>query len=74
MKKNLSNYVNKLLINKDNIFYLFKKKKFKKIFLLNKKKNLNIIKILKILILFNIYRQDYYVNFFFYKYNLIKNF
>lgn len=65
MKKNLSNYVNKLLINKDNIFYLFKKKKFKKIFLLNKKKNLNIIKIFKILILFNIYRQDYYVNFFF---------
>lgn len=73
MKKKLNNYVNELLVTKNNIYYLFKKKNLKKNYLLNKKKNLNLIKLIQILLLFNIYTQNYYVDFSFFRYNSIKN-
>jgi hypothetical protein len=70
--KNAFIYKNKNLLNyKYNICYLFKKKKIKKVFLFLKGNKL--FKIFKIFFLYNMYAEEFFLDFFIAKYNIFKN-
>jgi len=62
----------KLLYYKYNICYLFKKKEFKKNFLLLK--GYYLFNLFKKFFVYNIYAEDINIDFFLVKYNIIKNF
>jgi len=73
--KNVSLYnrKKKIIKYKKNIYNLVFKKKIVKELLLNKKKLFHIIKILKILFLFNFYNEKNNIYLYLKNYNLLKN-